>query len=148
MDLSNWFDDEARSIDSTTMKEFEEFVEQYLKARQVKDDIESELKEHNKILGKMEGKLRSYLEAQGMTTHKTRLGTLIVNERTTFKAPEGEGREDVVQALRDSGEIESIMGFNAAKFSSWFKAQKEADPEFALPGVREEKLIYMSFRKA
>lgn len=146
MELGNWFDDESATVDSTTLANFEKMIEDYLKVRDEKDALEAQVAEKNTVLRKMEGKLRSYFEAQGLTNFKTRAGNLIMNERVMYKAPEGEGREECLERLRETGEIDNVLGFNANKFSSWYKAQKEADPEYQIPGVKEDRLIYMSFR--
>lgn len=146
-ELNNWFDDEAATVDSTTLANFEKMIEDYLAVRDEQAKIELQLTEKNKVLQKMEAKLRSYFEAQGLTKFATRAGLLLMNERVTYKAPEGEGREACLEKLRESGQIDAVMGFNANKFSSWYKAQVAAEPEFTIPGVKEDRLIYMSFRK-
>jgi hypothetical protein len=148
MDLGNWFEDEAATVDSTTLANFEKMIEDYLAVHAEKDAFEVQVTNTNKVLQKMEAKLRTYFEAQGLTSFKTRAGNLILNERVMYKAPEGEGREECLEKLRESGQIDSVMGFNAGKFSSWYKEQVQAEGEFSLPGVKEERLIYMSFRKA
>jgi hypothetical protein len=148
VDTNNWFDDEQLTVDKTSLSQFETMIDDYLKVRAKKEALEAQVSEENKILGKMEGKLRTHFEAQGLTNYKTRAGNLILNERVMFKAPEGEGREACLEQLRQSNQIDNVMGFNANKFSSWYKAELESNKEFKIPGVKEERLIYMSFRKA
>lgn len=146
MDLGNWFEDEALTVGTTTLTNFENMIEEYLFVRGEQEALDEQSKAKGVILRKMEAKLRSHFEAQGLSNYKTRAGNLILNERVMFKAPEGEGREQVLQKLRDEGEIDNVMGFNANKFSSWYKAQLDAGLIDFLPGVKEERLIYMSFR--
>jgi hypothetical protein len=147
LNLTEWFEDEAQGVSETTLAEFDKRVSEYLTVREERDRLDGLISEVNKKLSKMEGKLRNYLEAQGVSSYNTRMGKLIINERTTFKAPEGEERQTVIEKLREDGELENVLGFNAAKFSSWYKAQLETDKTFQLPGVKEDKLVYVSFRK-
>lgn len=148
MDLGNWFEDEALTVDSTTLANFEKMIDEYLFVRSEQEALDEQSKAKGVILRKMEAKLKSHFEAQGLTNFKTRSGNLILNERVMYKAPEGEEREAVLQKLREEGEIDNVMGFNANKFSSWYKAQLDAGLIDFLPGVKEERLQYMSFRPA
>lgn len=147
-EIGDWFDDEAKTVDTTTLANFEMMINDYLKVQDEKSALEDQVSAKNVVLQKMLGKLKNYFEAQGLTSFKTRGGILILNQKTMYKAPEGEEREVVMQALRDGGMIDQVMGFNAGKFSSWYSAQTNEDKNFRLPGVRLEETVYMSFRKA
>ena len=140
-----WFNEEV-AVDATTLKEFDEYVGDYLAVRAEADALEAQLTGKNKIMQKMQEKLIAYLEAQGKTSHVTPMGTMIAVERTTWKAPDGPERERVVEYLKETNQFDAVMAFNANKFHGWYKAEKESNPEFDLPGVQQASMRYIQFR--
>ena len=144
--MSAWFD-ASTSPDQVTLEQFDKYVEEYLAKREEADRLEAELTEQNKKLQAMSTKLMEYLDVMGKKKHVTRLGTITKVETTAYKAPEGEGREDLYQLLRDRGQYDNVMAFNAKKFSSWYKAELDADPTFRVQGVEQTSNKYIQFRK-
>ena len=145
--LDSWFES-AAAPDSVTMEEFDKYVQEFLIERKKKDDIESQLTEQNKKVMSMQGKLIEFLDLMGKTKHVVPEGTISKVETTSWKAPEGEFRENAIQHLRDIGEYDSVMAFNSKKFSSWYKEAIEADPSFHLQGVEQDVTKYIRFMKA
>lgn len=140
-----WFDEEV-AVDGTTLKEFDQYVGEFLKVRAEADELEARLTEKNKIMKKMQDKLMEYLDVQGKTSHVTPMGTMIAIEKTTWKAPEGAERENVLEYLKETGNFDAVMAFNANKFHGWYKSEKENNPEFDLPGVQQTSIRYIQFR--
>lgn len=144
--MKEWFDEET-VIDSATMKEFDEYVLQYLKIREEVDALETTLSLLNKNKKKMEEKLTSYLEAQGKSSHITPMGKIICVTKNMWKAPEGPERESIVEYLKEHDSYEAVTAFNANKFHAWFSEEKFNNPEFDLPGVAQSSTKYVQFRK-
>ncbi len=139
-----WFEAET-SIDETTLAEFDKYVAEYLAERAVAEKIESELTEQNKKLQKMQDKLLAYLDAQGKSKHVTSAGTISRVSKVQWKAPEGEGREEILELLRKTGRYDSVMAFNANKFSAWYA--QEIEQGHQLPGVEKKETTYIRFLK-
>lgn len=141
-----WFESDD-SVDSVTLAEFDKYITEYLQVREEKDAIEERLTEQNKKLKKMESKLIEFLDAQSKTSHITAKGKINCVERTTWKAPEGEQREFVVEYLKEKGLYDSVTAFNANKFSGWYENERSNNPNFNLQGVEQNTIRYISFRK-
>lgn len=144
--MNAWFE-EAFELNEATLAEFDKYVEEFCVVKDAQVKKEKELTELNKKLQKMQIKLISFLEEQGKTSHVTRIGTIGVVTRTQWKAPEGEGREDVLEYLRKSGKYDVVMTFNANKFSSWFSAEKNSNENFDLKGVEQKVTKYITVRR-
>lgn len=144
--MKEWFAEDV-SLDSATLAEFDQYVEEYCKVKDEQEAKEAELSAVNKKLQAMQTKLISYLEAQGKTKHVSRVGTISVVSRVQWKAPEGEGRDDVIQYLKARDQYDAVMAFNANKFSSWFSQERESNPNFDLKGVEQKLIKYISARR-
>lgn len=142
MEFKAWFEEEAK-LDEVTIQEFDKYIEEYCVVRDESEEIEKKLAEVNKKLSAMSLKLIEFLEAQGKTSHITRSGKITVVTKTTWKAPEGEERQEVIELLKERGLYDNVMAFNAAKFSSWFSSEKESNPEFDLKGVEQKITKYI-----
>lgn len=142
MEFKEWFDEDTK-IDEVTLQEFDTYIEEYCVERDKAEEAERILAEINKRISSMSLKLIEYLEAQGKTSHITRNGKITVVTKTTWKAPEGEGRQEVIELLKQKGLYDNVMAFNAAKFSSWFSSEKESNPEFDLKGVEQKITKYI-----
>lgn len=143
--MNEWFSEDT-NIDSVSMAEFDKYVEEYCQVVDAGKELENRLTEVNKRITKMQAKLIEYLEAQGKTSHISRVGRLTCVTRESWKAPEGEGRDEVVTYLKEHGHIDAVMAFNAAKFSSWFKQEKESNPSFDLKGVEQKVIKYITVK--
>lgn len=147
LDMSEWFNSDM-TVANFSAEDFDKFVNEYLSERVIAEEIEARLTEQNKKLMAMQGKLMEFLEQQGKEKHVTSMGTIARVETTQYRAPEGEGREAVVQYLKDTGKFDNVVAFNVAKFSSWYKAEKETNPSFDLAGVEQKVTKYIRFNKA
>lgn len=144
--MQEWFES-STSPDKVTIEEFDKYVEEYLAVRAEADELDAQLTEKNKKMSAMSSKLMEYLAAMGKDKHVTRLGTISKVETLSYKAPEGEGREELYQLLRDRGQYDNVMAFNAKKFSSWYKAELDADSKFSVSGVEPSVTKYIRFVK-
>lgn len=144
--MENWFDSSV-TPDTVTVQDFDKYVEEYLVQRKIADEIEAQLTQENKKLMAMSGKLIEFLDIMGKTKHVVASGTIQKVEMSQYRPPEGEARENVIQALKDSGDYDNVTAFNAGKFSSWYKAALEADPNFQLEGVEQKVSRYIKFNR-
>lgn len=146
MDLASlqneWFEQEAK-VDAVTVADFQKYCAEYLVVRKEADEIDRKLTEKNITLKKMQGKLIEFMTAQGITKYETPYGTIQSIEKNTWKAPEGDGRQNVVEHLKEIGQYDAVTAFNANKFHGWYAAELEANPEFQLPGVELNTINYI-----
>jgi hypothetical protein len=145
--MESWFDS-ATTPDNVTVQDFDKYVEEYLSERRIADDIEEKLTAQNKKVMAMSSKLMEFLDVMGKTKHVVPSGTIQKIETSQWRPPEGEGRENIIQILKDNGQYDDVTSFNAAKFSSWYKAEQEGDPDFSLAGVEKKITKYIKFNKA
>ena len=145
--MQEWYETEV-APEAVTVQDFDKFVDQYLDESDKADEIKDTLTEQNKKVMAMQGKLMEYLSVMGKTKHITSRGSISKVETTSWKAPEGELREATIQILKDTGKYDSVMAFNAAKFSSWYTTEKDSSPDFRLEGVEQKITKYIRFTKA
>lgn len=144
--MNEWFDDQV-DISSASMAEFDKYVEQYLAVRAEADELDAQLTEKNKIMKAMSEKLIAYLDEQGKESHVTPKGTITSVSRETWKAPEGAEREKVIEYLKEHDAFDAVMAFNANKFHAWYNSERENNPGFDLPGVTQNAIRYIQFRR-
>lgn len=144
--MDEWFE-LAVDPDKVTIEAFDKFVDEYLSECEKADSIDAVLTEQNKKVAAMQGKLMEYLDVMGKKKHVTARGTISKIETSTYKPPEGENRETMLQYLRDNGKYDNVMAFNAAKFSSWYKTELEANSSFKFEGVEQKTNKYIRFNK-
>ena len=142
--FGEWFEQDL-SPDKVTAEEFDKYVEEYVSLRKLKDDAEAVVTEYNKKLNAMSGKLMAFLDAMGKTKHIISNGTIQKIETVSWKAPEGEGREEIINYLKEKGEYDSVVAFNAKKFSGWYKAELENNKDFGFKGVEQDATKYLRF---
>lgn len=148
MDLmQNWFDS-TEELDAVTVEDFDKYVEEYLAARAVADEIEAQLTEQNKKVMAMSGKLISFLDKLGKNKHVIPQGTISKVETKKWKPSEGEYRESIIQELKDKGQYDNVTSFNSNKFHSWYESEREINPNFELPGVELATSKYIRFSKS
>lgn len=145
--MQQWFDSSV-TPDAVTLSEFDNYVDEYLAEREIAEALDEKLTEQNKKIMAMSNKLIEFLDLMSKKKHVVAQGTILKIETTKWKPPEGEGRENILDYLRKEGKYDSVMAFNAAKFSSWYKAEKEANPEFNFEGVELTSSRYIKFNKA
>lgn len=145
--MQQWFDS-STTPDNVTVQEFDKYVDEYLAERKVADALDEKLTEQNKKLMAMSGKLMEFLDIMGKTKHVVAQGSIQKVETSQWRPPEGEGKQALVEQLKESGEYDNIVAFNANKFSSWYGAQRDADPTFQLDGVEQKVTKYIKFNKA
>lgn len=144
--LEDWFSEETK-IDNVTLTQFDKYIEEYLAQRDIVDGIEDQLKEANGKLKKMDQKLIEFLDHLNKDGHKTPSGALSVVNKDTWKPPEGEGRQALLEMLKEKDIYDSVMAFNSAKFHSWYKSEKESNPEFDVPGVELNSIRYIRYTR-
>jgi hypothetical protein len=142
--LESWFEEEIK-VDAVTLQNFDVMVKNYFDEKEKAEEIEAALTQQNKKIMAMQSKLIAYLDHQSITKHTTSRGSIIKVETRTYKPPDGEEKENLLQHLRESGNYDAVMAFNAKKFSAWYKTEKENNPEFNLSGV--EPVITTYIRK-
>jgi hypothetical protein len=145
--MSQWFET-TTEVDKVSIEEFDKYVEEYLAAKKVADEIEETLTAQNKKVMAMGGKLMSYLDLLGKTKHVVSSGSITKVETKSWNPPEGEGKEDLIMMLKEKGEYDSVVSFNSRKFSTWYDAEKEANPDFEIQGVEQKVTKYIRFNKA
>jgi hypothetical protein len=143
MDMQKeWFEEEVK-VDAVTVADFQKYCASYLEVRKAADELDRQLTEKNVTLQKMQTKLIEYMTAQGISKYETPYGTIQAIEKNTWKASEGDARQEVVEHLKAIGQYDAITAFNANKFHGWFKAEKESNPGFHLPGVELNTIKYI-----
>ena len=146
-DIQEWFE-AAVDPDAVTVQKFDEYVDEYLTEKAKATKLDDELTEQNIRVMAMSSKLMEYLALMGKTKHVTSKGTINKIETSSWQPPEGEQREAIIQTLKDNGQYDNVMAFNAKKFSSWYAEEKAANPEFKFAGVEAKITKYIRFNKA
>ena len=144
--MDEWYDS-AVTPDAVTLSDFDKYVDEYLSESEKADEINAVLTTQNKKVMSMQTKLMEYLDVMGKKKHITAKGTITKIETSSYKAPEGENREKMIQFLKEHDKYDSIMAFNAAKFSSWYKTELEANPNFRFEGVEPKTTRYIKKTK-
>jgi hypothetical protein len=145
--MNSWFES-ATTPDNVTVQDFDRYVDEYLSERKIADDLDAKLTEQNKKLMAMSGKLMEFLDIMGKTKHVVSSGSITKVETTQWRPPEGEGRESMIDILKEKGQYDNVTAFNAAKFSTWYKAERDADPSFSISGVEQKITKYIKFNKS
>jgi hypothetical protein len=147
-EFQEWYEQESEeALKNLNMEQFDQYVENYLQSRKKHEEMEKEAVAQGKTVALMALKLMEFFEAMGKEKHVTASGTISVVTRQTYKASEGEGREEIVNLLKEKNLYDQVVAFNAAKFSSWYATELASNPEFKLPGVELNKMKYVQFRK-
>lgn len=146
--LENWFEQEIKP-DEITLQKFEEFVKEYMVVRKEADALEEQATLVNKKLMLMNQRIIEYLELQGKESHELPEagGRITRVETKKWKAPDSELRLPLIEHLKETGQYDAVMAFNAAKFSSWYQQEKESNPEFNFNGVEQTSTKYLRYTK-
>jgi hypothetical protein len=146
--MDAWFDEEIKP-DEVSLLKFDGHVADYMKVRKEADALEEQLTVLNKKMMLMQSRLIEYLEAQGKTSHELPegMGRITRIETQKFKAPDSELRLPLVDYLKETNQYDSVMAFNATKFHSWYKSEKENNPNFNFNGVEVTSNKYLKYTK-
>lgn len=133
-----------------TVQQLDTLVIEYFKKRKEKEEREARVKEINKEIVSIEGKLVTYLKALGRRDYKHAAGSVRISPKWSVSMPQTDAdKAALFQWLREKGIYDKYATVNSAALQSLFNAEREAaiaaDPEaaltFSIPGVGPAKLF-------
>lgn len=141
---------------SMTIVEFEGICQSLRDQRAVVDQAKEAYELEVRKADDIEAKILECLEQMGRTNYKSKVGTVSITHRTSFKLPGSpEEKEAYFNYLREKDMYDSMISVNSSKHNSFCKAELElAEAEgrgldFKIPGVAEPTINKtLSFRKA
>lgn len=141
---------------SVTVQELETICEEIANQRKKVDAAEVVKKGENQILADLEKRLLAVFTAEGKTSYQSKVGTLSVSYRASFKTPkEDSDREAFFSYLKEKGVYDRLITVNSQTLNSFCKQEMEAATErgegldFSIPGIESPTLNeVLSFRKA
>lgn len=138
-DLQTW--DQATKDESITIEDLNKAAEAYAEARKKYDETRKIHSEANIVMEEKKAFLLELMKKTNQDSFKVKgLGNFIKTNRYTIKVPKSLGdKVEMLKYLRNRGEDTylSLVSVNSMTLNSWYKTEKENDPNFNLPGVGE-----------
>ncbi len=142
------------SKESIELGDFQELGIQVWKARQAYDEAQRIASEASKTLEDLKAKVLAYMEQYNIKKqHIPGYGTLSTQNRYSVKVPQGEGKAEFFEFLKERGIFETLATVHSATLNAWYQEEKEravleGRVGWTPPGIEEPKLVQtLSFRK-
>lgn len=135
-------------------QEVEAMVRQYKEERDEYEQRQKEADDLKKVMKNTEGKIMAFLEQFNLTSQKTVYGTVVRNQRWSWKTPKEEADRNAFREFIESkGQFDDLWTVHSqtlnARCKEWLdEAAESGDIDFAVPGLSEPTCTeYLSFRK-
>ena len=137
---------------SVTVETFETLCRELKEKRDLYEFKKREASEVNSEVEAIENKLAECLHESGKDSYKSEFGTVGLSFRTSYRVPQGEGREEFFNYLRSRGVFDGIITVNSQTLNSWARKEIEAAQEkgevLEIPGLGDPTITpTISFRK-
>lgn len=135
-------------------QEVENMVRQYKEEREKAEQAQKEADDLKKIQKNTESRLMAFMEQFKLTSQKTVYGTIVRNQRWSWKTPKEEtSRNAFREFLESKGQFQDLWTVHSqtlnARCKEWLdEAAETGDIDFSVPGIEEPTCTeYLSFRK-
>jgi hypothetical protein len=126
-------------LGGVTVEDLKRMVSKLDQERLEYDKRRLHLQEQDAIVGELEGKLIATLEALNLKAFKGENGTVEVAYRTSVKLPQGEGKLQFFEYLKELGIFDTLASINSNTLNAWYKEEdKKAQTEkrlLRIPGL-------------
>lgn len=103
------------------------------------DMKKTELSAIQKSLDELENEIVAVLEELGLKSFKSTSGTIETRVRQSVKVPQGDGRQEFFNYLKDRGLFDSLITVNSQTLNAWYKQEAEIAVEekrmLVVPGL-------------
>lgn len=89
------------------------------------DMKKAELSAIQKDLDEIENEIVAVLEELGLKSFKSSTGTVETRVRQSVKVPQGDGRQEFFNYLKDRGLFDSLITVNSQTLNAWYKQETE-----------------------
>lgn len=137
---------------SVTVEEFEALCKQLRDKRSEYEDAKRVASGINEEVVAIENKLAECLNSTDKDTYKSEYGTVSLTFRTSYKVPQGDGRPEFFNYLKERGVFDHLITVNSQTLNAWSRKEIEAAKErgeiLEIPGLGEPTITpTISFRK-
>lgn len=103
------------------------------------DMKKAELSAIQKDLDEIENEIVAVLEELGLKSFKSSTGTVETRVRQSVKVPQGDGRVEFFNYLKERGLFDSLITVNSQTLNAWYKQEAEVAQEekrmLVIPGL-------------
>ena len=123
-----------------SLEQLEDLFQKFYSQRELKEQLERELKEINFTLSELEGKILEGLEVAGKSNWELPEAKFHITERSSFSNPKDPDRvSEFRKYLFDQG-LEDMLTVHSQKLNSWANQEFEnakvrGDVHFKIPGL-------------
>lgn len=144
----------SEEMSNIKFQEVEGMVRQYKEERDTYEQDQKVADDSKKVMKNTESRLMAFLEQFNLTSQKTVYGTVVRNQRWSWKTPKEEAERNAFREFIESkGQFNDLWTVHSqtlnARCKEWLNEAAEAgDIDFSVPGLTEPTCTeYLSFRK-
>jgi hypothetical protein len=132
---------------SITVEEFETLCRDLKDKRELYELKKREASDVNAQVEAIENKLAECLDESGKDSYKSEFGTVSLSFRTSYRVPQGDGREEFFNYLKSRGDFDGLITVNSQTLNGWAKKEIEAAKErgevLEIPGLGQPSVTPM-----
>lgn len=133
------------TMENLKVEALKQFCEKVVMQRALVDNVKENLKELQQKLDEAETLLLSALEATGLKTFKSELGSFSVTNTQSVKVPSGEAKDAFFNYLKEKNMFEALATVHSKTLNSWYNEEVKKDAFFKVPGL-EDPTSYQKIR--
>jgi len=142
---------EEPELTQVTLEQMNKLCDRMVELRAKKEALDAELSGVNDILKRAEQQFIQFLKEAGLKNYKNENGNFSITKRVSVNQPID--RDAFINYLKEKGDFENMITFNANKLKSYVVAEieekaREGDSQWLPPGISApNEFETISFRK-
>lgn len=112
-----------KAVPDVTVFELNAICQKAFELREIIDDIKENLKEAQENYDSVENELLDMLDALGLKSFKSPLGSVETRRRESVKIPQGPAKDEFFNYLKERGQFDALITVNSQTLNSWYKEE-------------------------
>lgn len=121
-------------MSDVTVNELSGMCQKLFELREIVDDIKEQLREAQENYDSCETELLEMLEALGLKSFKSPLGSIETRRRESVRVPQGPAKDEFFNYLREKGQFDALITVNSQTLNSWYKQESEQ-------AIKEQRML-------